>query len=801
MADEPVIETEIHDRINEALAGRRSQRSFVEQLHDGWAATVAGLDDLAAMVAAADRTAQQEGADAEVRKGFGELRTRPGALRKRAGDVGRQVDAAVARVRRETVNIGVIGSTKVGKSTLLRTITNLPDTVVPSTEFQPTTASASSIYHTSGAPRATLLLHTWESFRDEYLAPLHELAKLGPAPRDVDEFRRHRYPAAGSAEAAGAGADDYLRKLDAAHRSLASYERLLLGGERSISVGFAELRPYVAYPRKDDGDPVGVQPYHAVRSVRIEQPFLAGAATRLGLIDLPGAGEAGLDIDRQFLRQVKNEIDLLLMVKRAVPTSAAYLAEDSYTRTLADSARGGVPLVDYYKVVVNHDRVTDTAGKFFEKTFQSVRETQDERGIEVLGADVTDRGEVLGRLLNPLLRHLAARLAEMDRAVVGEALRGAAEVAGEISAYATAALKRARELEMLLPDQEDEFRTLAEKLRNNLAVDLAGLVQRYDAETASGTADGSLTEAIGTAVGEARAWVRDGLGYGDRAAWLEEVRGQFVHGELETKQDEYYRAKTEITTIFGRIDPSLDEAVQRLWDEVAGTLRARLTAEVVPQGPNALAELLATAESRRARILAGALTSLCDLKEDYGSVVLRVTQPIIRGIHWDQRPAPAADPPSWTPPPRKAAPPVQQAKPGGWVIRPDGSRVRSQGSVVPVAPAGNGPIESLYDELCAVVDRVITALETALKDEARLMTRTLAAAADRFFNTAIRTNRNERDYENLCRPFMRTIWPDHFTGGAARLTADLSRLAEQARRTGELTTAVTGLSTGLRTGH
>ncbi|MFD0575705.1 GTPase family protein [Dactylosporangium darangshiense] len=368
-----MIEKDIHARIDEALAGRMSQRSFVDRLAGGWEALVGGLDRLVEMLEAAERSVEQNPAvprpaqfrtafDALLRGVDGDGGPRLAALRTNIGAAGRQIEAAAARVRRDTVNIGVIGGTKVGKSTLLRTITNLPDTVVPSTRFNPTTASASSIYHTDGTPRATLLLHTWESFRDEYLAPLHELAGAGPVPRDVAAFRSMRYARAGSAEAGEAKADDYLRKLDAAHRSLASYEQLLTGAERTATVDFASLRPYVAYPRRDAGDPENVQPYHAVRSVRIEQAFLEGAATRLGLIDLPGAGEAGLDIDRQFLRQVKQEIDLLVMVKRGDRKGASYLAEDSYTRNLADSARGGVPLDDYYVVVVNRDRANDPEG-------------------------------------------------------------------------------------------------------------------------------------------------------------------------------------------------------------------------------------------------------------------------------------------------------------------------------------------------------------------------------------------------------------------------------------------------------
>ncbi|WBB80598.1 hypothetical protein O7606_04195 [Micromonospora sp. WMMD882] len=868
-----MIDTEIQQRITQALAGRHGQQRFVDDLAAAWTSLVETFDQLVAAVengrtsARATNAPYADPVDDALTGLLGDptAATRIDRLRQRLADAGRQVDAVRARVRRETVNIGVIGGTKVGKSTLLRTITDLPDTVIPTTRFNPTTAATSRIYHTLGEPRATLDLHTWESFRDSYLAPLHDLAGLDAVPADPEAFRRFPYPQPGSEQAGHARVDDYLRKLRAAQVSFASYAHLLRGPRRTITVEFARLRPFVAYPDVEEGDPVEVQPFHAVRSVRIDQTFPEFAAARLGLIDLPGAREAGLDIDRQFLSRVKNEIDLLVSVKRGDTTTATYLADDSYTRSLADSARAGVPLEDYYLVVVNRDAEHDPNGDYFANTVKSVAEISRERNIRVLTADVVDRDDVFAHLVRPVLEHLSARLAEMDRAVVREALTLVTAVAGEIAGYADEALDRSRDLTRLLPDQENEFRNLAEQLRDDLANDLAALIDRYDGRLASGQADLALETAIDDAVEQAREWVRAGLGRGDRNRWTTAVQGRYIYGSLEATQDEYYRAKTEITEIFSRIDVSLDESVERLLEDVAEVLRGRLTTHLVPAGPQALTQLRDTAESRRALILRDALRQLCQLKVDYGSVVLRVTQPIIRGIHWDRTPgvpAPVTGPPSGRPGPGAAplAAPAPMTAPapgpgatrppaarvgrpaaaGQWVRMPDGSLARNPaattaappvatsastppapapapappvpparpspvapGAADPAGPVGGGVqaaarrgVSSLYDEVTAVVDGCVTELEAALRDETRVMARTLAAAADRFFDTAIRTNHTERDYEYLCRPYQRVVWPDRFDGGVARLGADLARTQDQARLTAAAVEAVRRLAGG-----
>ena len=58
--------------------------------------------------------------------------------------------AVEARFSRETVNIGVSGSARVGKSTLLQSISGLTDEQIPTGRDIPVTAVRSRIYHSPG---------------------------------------------------------------------------------------------------------------------------------------------------------------------------------------------------------------------------------------------------------------------------------------------------------------------------------------------------------------------------------------------------------------------------------------------------------------------------------------------------------------------------------------------------------------------------------------------------------------------------------------------------------------------------
>src|SRR5512144_2587270 len=156
-----VIDLDLAARSGQALEGRRSQRDFVEALRGTWTAVTEGVEKrVATTMVAADRlprgegqTGGQVGEEATTMKlqvQFGSGRSAVERLGARMDEARRQVEAVCARVGRETVNIGVIGSTKAGKSTLLRTITGLPDSVIPSFDYDPTTAAPSRIYHTAG---------------------------------------------------------------------------------------------------------------------------------------------------------------------------------------------------------------------------------------------------------------------------------------------------------------------------------------------------------------------------------------------------------------------------------------------------------------------------------------------------------------------------------------------------------------------------------------------------------------------------------------------------------------------------
>src|SRR5439155_19680226 len=107
---------------------------------------------------------------------------------------------------------------------------------------------------------------------------------------------------------------------------------------------------FVAYPKERNDRR---RPYHAVRDVWIYCQFQVSDVEELVLVDLPGAGEAGLNIDKQFLQDLRNQVDVLMQVK--LPALAeAYVGEPDWDMLrLADAARMGVDHADFLTFVIN----------------------------------------------------------------------------------------------------------------------------------------------------------------------------------------------------------------------------------------------------------------------------------------------------------------------------------------------------------------------------------------------------------------------------------------------------------------
>jgi len=805
------MDGDIRASIAAALDSRRAQREPIGRLASAWLALTDSVETLVSTLGETGRqfaglrqpTPEQAmvAREIEAEPGTGEIQE----LRQAIAALTPDITAVKSRIDRDTVNIGVVGRAKAGKSTLLRTITNLGEEAIPSTELNPTTAARSRILHSPGRADADITLLTWDEFRDEYLAPLHRDAGCeGPVPQTPEAFAGHRYedlpkPSHGESRDEGLmSKQKFLERLHIAQDSFASYRPLLTGKERRLSVDeMTALRPYVAYPL----DPADQRrPYHAVRDIRICCEFPEVDVENLMLVDLPGAGEAGLDIDRQFLQDLKNEVDVLLQVKRPGPNDAYFGDADWEVLDTADEARMGVDRHDFVGVVVNTDPAhLDPA--YVSNAIEQTQKITERNDLRLLVGDVASGADVRERILGPVLRGLADRLAAMDQAAASAVLTRAADVANRAIEMSGRLARQANRWGAHVPGEDQALGARAKELRNEVARALDGLRKEYDQRVQAGEVVQELDEGITRAKHEVIAWADAGFGHGDLRQWLAVIEPSMVADPGETRDDQCTLARQKIREEFSRVDGSIATAVSRLHHAVAALLRDHLGTSLVPNEEQPLNALLQRARQQRLETLRSSLEELIQFRT-YGNIFLRVGRPILGQIYAVRTRVPADGDGSGAAPPGAGAPGRRPGRGGLWKdsVKTIG-RATGAGPVVDaatevvstVAPMiveligrtqlTDDSATGLHETLTEAVKDAVEEIEEQMRQEARGLTEVLASLTDQFFDRFAHTPGIEEEFERLCAPVRRELWRDVFDGRSAELAAALDQVSSVAAQT------------------
>jgi hypothetical protein len=829
------MEKEIRASIAAALENRRAQREPIGRLEDAWLALSEGIESLVMTLgetsARLTRLRQPTGEQATLAR---EIEAQPGAddireLRQAIAALTPDLVAIRKRVGRDTVNIGVIGRAKAGKSTLLRTITNLGTDAIPSTELNPTTAARSRILHSPGRAEAEIALLTWDEFRASYLAPLHRDAGCeGPVPPTPDAFASHRYEnmqqlSPGERDDGLLSKQKFLERLHCAQDSFASYRPLLTGRDRKLTIGqLNDLRPFVAYPL----DPADThRPYHAVRDIRIFCEFPEVDVENLMLVDLPGAGEAGLDIDRQFLQDLKNEVDVLLQVKRPGPNDAYFGDPDWEILDLANEARMGVDRHDFVSIVVNSDPAhLDPA--YVNNAVEQTGKIADRNNLRLLKGDVASAADVRQDILGPILQGLADRLAAMDHAAASATLTRANDVAKRAIALSDRLTRQARRWGLLVPDEDQALGAKAKELRNEVARALDSLRQEYDQRVQAGEVVRETAEGITQAKQRLLGWADAGFGLGDAGHWFAVIEPSMVADPGETRDDQFAVARQKIREEFSRVDGSMATAVSRLQHAVAARLRQHLGETLVPAGELPLQALVHTTQQQRLETLRSAIQELVEFRT-YGNIFLRVGRPIVNGISATQIRSPIAAAEAFTEFTAEVAADLsgqpgaagrRPARSGSWkesvktIGRAAGggpavdaafmaAEVATAAMPVVTSVIGKGPpaddsAAGLHASLTDAFRRAVDEIEQRMHAEARGLTEVLASVMDQFFDRFAHTPGVEAEFERLCAPVRRELWRDIFDGSSADLAEAFDQVAKVAISTDEAARRIRTVAVG-----
>lgn len=334
----------------------------------------------------------------------------------------REEQAALARLKtrfgRATLNIGVVGLARQGKSRLLQTISGLSATEIPDGDGSHCTGVRSLICH---APQvesfAEISFYSEKEFLHDVIAPYYRDERegglrLGFPPPTLNQFAELALPNLPEDLPGRANPQTRYERLKKLHKNLSRYRTLLNKAPSTIPP--TQIRDYVAQQNLND-EPLFN--YLAVREAKIYCSFPFEDVEKVALLDMPGLGDTGLGDEARLLKALSEDVDAVLFVRSPKPAGDNWTPADLALYDLAQQAISELPLENWSFLALNHNRRHGDNLHNCEKFAQSVRDGETKiRTSQLEIVDCSDPDEVRQKLLDPLLSHLADNLAQLDHA-------------------------------------------------------------------------------------------------------------------------------------------------------------------------------------------------------------------------------------------------------------------------------------------------------------------------------------------------------------------------------------------------
>lgn len=316
------------------------------------------------------------------------------------------------RFARTTLNIGVIGRARQGKSRLLQSLSGLTADEIPDGDGMHCTGVRSTIIHKPTTDAyGEVCFHSEQSFLEDVVAPYYDQLNLGQAPISIKAFAHQALPALPKELSAYAEPGAMYEHLNQYHTCFEKYAHLLGVAPRRITR--SEIREYVAQDNAD-GQRVFFN-YLAVKEVKITCLFPHEEVGQIALVDMPGLGDTGVGDESRLVQTLGQDVDIVLFVRMPKPGGDHWADVDVSLYDIARKALPMLPLELWSFMVLNRTATTSKLGDNA-KNCENLKETMAEKHIEVaqqMTTNCADDGEAEA-LLDSILQYMAENITQLD---------------------------------------------------------------------------------------------------------------------------------------------------------------------------------------------------------------------------------------------------------------------------------------------------------------------------------------------------------------------------------------------------
>lgn len=478
-----------------------------------------------------------------------------------------------ARFSRDSINIGVSGEARVGKSTTLQSFSGLSDAQIPTGSGLPVTAVRSEIFNDPDN-YVDVEFRDTESFINEYIAShVENINSTGACTINITSIAGLRAASLPSTlgENVPSSASKSLRSLKDAQESIDSYASLLTG--QTVRESIDSIRKYVAYPSDEEINAGGLinRAYLAVKSVKIHSPFPSLGSEKIGLIDLPGFGEIGKSVADIHTAGLENEVDQILLIMR--PTEAEGYVKKGIAANidqLRSIQKGISRRSDLIVAAINNDASNQKSAKTLRNDFEAaINSAQVSDKIEIRDFMAVE-GESVKELFSYLLDKLVDALPAMDRDTFNFVMNeGVGRVDSRCGAMLSELSALTNEVMKTIPLEDSYLDKLADELSRRLIFQYEELEELKFADVnGASPLRADLERQVESIYKENDKRISDGLFLSDDKAWHIHAKGRADY--INFLRSDAKRIKAEIADSYQDVDIFYDSAIDALKARVLG---------------------------------------------------------------------------------------------------------------------------------------------------------------------------------------------------------------------------------------
>ncbi len=381
------------------------------------------------------------------------------------------------RFSRDTLNIGVVGRARQGKSRLLQSLTGLTTREIPDGDRQHCTGVRSTIRHNPNvATYGEVYFHSERSFLDEIIAPYYDKLHLGSQPNSLVELASKSLPSLPENLPGYAEPGAMYEHLTRYYNNIDKYVGLLSSPPKRISSN--EIREYVAQDTVD-GERIFFN-YLAVKEVKITCAFPNTEVGQIALVDMPGLGDTGVGDEARLIQTLSQDIDAVLFVR--MPSAKGDYWADVDVR-LYDTARAAIidlPLELWSFMILNQTNANSANGDNFNNC-QDLAGDLSKKHLNLVDCIIANCADVEAaniKILDTVLNYLASKIESLDRQYAASCQERIIELQKTVQIEIEKA-RQALDTPTANQNEMGVFLPLYNQLISNLSVGLMELLENF----------------------------------------------------------------------------------------------------------------------------------------------------------------------------------------------------------------------------------------------------------------------------------------------------------------------------------